>query len=46
MSKKRHTPEQIMSKLREAEVLLSQGQSVPVVCKRIEVSEQNYGMSS
>ena len=46
MSKKRHTPEQIISKLREAEVLLSQGQIVPVDCKRIEVSEQNYGMSS
>ena len=40
MSKKRHTPEQIISKLREAEILLSQGQSVPVACKRIEVSEQ------
>ena len=30
MSKKRHTPKQIISKLREAEILLSQGQSVPV----------------
>jgi putative transposase len=42
MNKKCHTPEQIISKLREAEVLLSQGQSVPVAFKRIEVSEQNY----
>ena len=42
MSKRRHTPEQIISKLREAEVLLSQGQSVPVACKRTEVSEQTY----
>ncbi len=42
MSKKRHTPEQIISRLREAEVLLSQGQSVPAACKRIEVSEQTY----
>ena len=42
MSKKRHTPEQIISKLREAEVLLSQGQSVPAACKTIEVSEQTY----
>jgi hypothetical protein len=41
MSKKRHTPEQIISKLREAEILLSQGQSVAVACKRIEVSEQS-----
>jgi putative transposase len=46
MSKKRHTPKKIISKRREVEVLLSQGQSVPVACKRIEVSEQNYGMSS
>ena len=46
MSKKRHTPEQIISKLREAEILLSQGQSVPVACKRIEVSEQRCGMNS
>ncbi len=42
MSKKRHTPEQIISKLREAEVLLPQCQSVPAACKRIEVSEQTY----
>jgi hypothetical protein len=37
MSKKRHTPEQIISKLREAEVLLSQRQSAPVAWKRIEI---------
>ena len=42
MSKKRHTPEQIISKLREAEILLFQGQSVPQACKRIEISEQTY----
>ena len=42
MNKKRHTPEQIISKLREAEVLVSQGQSVPAACKTIEVSEQTY----
>ena len=42
MSRKRHTPEQIISKLREAEVLLPQDQSVPAACKRIEVSEQTY----
>ena len=29
MSRKRHTPEQIIGKLREAEVLLSQGQTLP-----------------
>ena len=40
MSMKRHTPEQIIGKLREAEVLLSQEQTVPEACKQIEVSEQ------
>ena len=42
MPKKRHTPEQIIGKLREAEILLSQGQTVPEACKQIEVSEQTY----
>jgi len=42
MSKKRHTAEQIIGKLREAEVLLSQGQSVSETCKKIEISEQTY----
>jgi len=46
MSKKRHTPEQIISKLRESEVLLSQGQSVPQACKSIEISGQRCGMNS
>jgi len=40
MSRKRHSAEQIISKLREAEVFLSQGQSVPEACKKIEISEQ------
>jgi hypothetical protein len=38
-------PEQIIGKLREAEVLLSQEQTVPGACKQIEVSEQRCGMS-
>ena len=42
MARKRHTSEQIISKLREAEVLLSQGQKVPEVCKRLGVTEQTY----
>ncbi len=42
MGIKRHTPEQIISKLREAEVLLSQGQTVPTVSRRLEVTEQTY----
>jgi transposase-like protein len=42
MSKKTFTTEQIISKLREAEVLVSQGQTVPAACKVIGVSEQTY----
>ncbi len=42
MARKRFTPEQIIIKLREAEVLLAQGEKMGVVCKRIEVTEQTY----
>lgn len=40
MPRKRFTVEQIINHLREAEVLLSQGQTVGAVCRRIGVSEQ------
>ena len=42
MTQKRYTPEQIISKLREAEVGLAQGQTVGQVSKRIAVTEQTY----
>ena len=42
MPKKTFTTEQIISKLREAEVLLSQGQTVPAACKVIGGAEQTY----
>ena len=42
MPKKTFTIEQIISKPREAEVLLSQGQTVPAACKVIGVAEQTY----
>ncbi len=42
MSRKRYTPEQIIGKLREAEVLLSQGQRTGEVCRRLGISEQSY----
>jgi transposase-like protein len=42
MGKKRHTPEQIIDKLREAEVELAKGVSVPQVCKKLGVSQQTY----
>jgi putative transposase len=42
MSRKRFTVEQIINHLREAEVLVSQGQTVGEICRRIGVSEQSY----
>ena len=42
MARKRHSAEQIILKLREAEVALGQGESVKSVCKRLEVTEQTY----
>ena len=42
MARKRHTSEQIIHKLREAEVELAKGQPLKVVCKKIEIAEQTY----
>jgi transposase-like protein len=42
MSQKRYTPEQIIHKLREAEVELGKGATVPVACKKIGVTQQTY----
>ena len=42
MARRRHTPEEIIHKLREAEVALSQGKTVGQVCKQLEVTEQTY----
>ena len=42
MSRKRYTPEQIIGMLREAEVSLSQGQTIGQVCRTLGVSEQSY----
>ncbi len=42
MAKKRHTAEQIISKLREAEVLLAKGTKIPHVCRKIGVTDQTY----
>ena len=42
MPRKRFTAEQIISKLREAEVLLSQGSSAAEASRALNVSEQTY----
>ena len=39
---RRYSPERIIMKLREAEVLLSQGQTIAQASKAIEVSPQTY----
>ncbi len=40
MARKRHSAEQIINKLREAEVLLGQGMKVPEVTRRLGVTAQ------
>jgi transposase-like protein len=40
--RKRHSAEQIVTRLREAEALLASGQSLAAVCQKFGVSEQTY----
>ena len=42
MVRKGYTPEQIIGKLRQAEVLLSQGATVAEASKKVGVTEQTY----
>jgi putative transposase len=42
MQSKRHTPEQVVRKLREAERMLAHGTEVDEVCRRLEISAQTY----
>ena len=42
MPRKRFSTEQIISKLRQAEVKLGRGLRPPQVCKKLENSEQTY----
>ncbi len=42
MARRRHTPEQIIRKLREADRLLGEGAEVAAVARHLEVSEQTY----
>lgn len=39
---RRHTPEQVVRKLREADRLLGEGADISAVCRHLEVSEQTY----
>ena len=42
MAKKGYTPEQIINKLREAEVMLSQGATLSAILKKIGISDVTY----
>jgi transposase-like protein len=42
VKRRRNTPEQVIRKLREADRLLGEGQTVPEVAKALEVSEATY----
>jgi transposase-like protein len=42
MPKQNYTAEQIISKLREAEVLISQGKTIPEVSKALGISDVTY----
>ena len=42
MAKKGYTPEQIINKLREAEILLQHGATIAVISKKIGVSDHTY----
>ena len=42
MAKRKHTAEQIIAKLREAEVLLAQGQTAAQASRALGVTEQTY----
>ena len=42
MKRRRHTPEQIVRKLREADRLLAEGREAPEAAKQLENSEATY----
>lgn len=42
MAKKRYSPEQIITHLRQVEVLVSQGKTTGDACRQLGVSEQTY----
>jgi transposase-like protein len=42
MGRRRHTPEQIITALREAEVGLANGKTVGMVSRKLGISEQTY----
>lgn len=42
MKRKRHNPEQIVARLREAEAMMNSGSTIGQVCQRLAISEQTF----
>ena len=42
MKRSRHTPEQVIRKLREADRMLGEGKTIPEAAKELGISEQTY----
>ncbi len=42
MKGKRHSPEQIIAKLREADALLASGATIGQICQKLAVAEQTF----
>ena len=42
VKRRRHTPEQIIRKLREADRMLGEGKTIPEVARHLEISENTY----
>ena len=40
--KKKHSGPQIVAKLRQADILIGQGKTIPEVCKEIDVTDATY----
>ena len=42
MKRRRHTPEQVIRKLAEADKLLAEGKTIEEVCRHLEITESTY----
>ncbi len=42
LTQKRYSGPQIVARLRQADVLIGQGKTVPELCKELEISQQTY----
>ena len=40
--KKKHSGPQIVSKLRQADILIGQGKSIPEICKELDITDATY----